>query len=740
MTTAWNLISNLLSTHGSATTRSGLWHLQAGTAAAPALDVVDAWREATGRGVNVAIFDDGADHATAVTGIIGARPSSAAPIGVAYNANLSAFTVVGQSMTAITNTMWQAQNYDVTNNSWGWNYAFYANRLSTSFSSFFDAIANAADHGRSGLGTVQVVAGGNSRATGGDTNLSNFTNDRHVIAVGAVTSEGGVASYSNPGASLLVSAPSSGGTRGITTTDLPGSAGYSATDVTDSFGGTSAAAPQVSGTVALMLEANPYLGWRDVRTILAMTAEQPTGIATTTNGAANWNGGGMHFSNDTGFGVVDARAAVRLAETWTAQSTSANELNLSVSSNQTQVLRANGSISYSFNVTSAIDLENVEVQLSGNHSRASDLVVQLVSPDGTTSYLLNHSGGSVALSTFTLSSNAFLGEDGAGQWTLRVSEGSGAVAGTFLGATLSLHGSDPATSDDVFVYTDAFGSLSDGNRGVLHTTSGHGVINAAATTSNDIIDLHAGATSTIAGRGLYLTSDSIVNTAVAGDGNVKLIANDHGNVLVGGHGNDIFVGGTGNDTFVSGSGHYNVMNGGAGTDTVVEAGNLSAWTVARTGGGWTLTNNASGQVDALTGIERVQFNDQTILLDMDDHTGAAFRLYGAAFNRAPDMTGLDYWTARLDQGTSVHDIAQAFIDSPEFGMHYGTNVSNSAFVESLYENALGRHSDSVGSVRWNALLDQHLLDRADVLSQFAASPENLQNHLVAGQHGAVLSV
>ncbi|WP_163367104.1 S8 family serine peptidase, partial [Escherichia coli] len=88
---------------------------------------------------------------------------------------------------------------------------------------------------------------------------------------------------SNPGASLLVSAPSNGGTKGITTTDLPGSAGYAAGSVTTTFGGTSAAAPQVTGTVALMLEANPNLGWRDVRTILAMSAEQPTAIATVTN-------------------------------------------------------------------------------------------------------------------------------------------------------------------------------------------------------------------------------------------------------------------------------------------------------------------------------------------------------------------------------------------------------------------------------------------------------------------------
>ncbi|HVJ70317.1 MAG TPA: S8 family serine peptidase, partial [Sphingomicrobium sp.] len=174
--------------------------------------------------------------------------------------------------------------------------------------------------------TILVKSAGNNRGSGFDTNYDNFTNHRQVIAVGAVDHNGVVSYYSTPGANLLVVAPSSTYGVGLTTTDIAGAGGNNSGDYITGFTGTSAAAPQVSGVVALMLEANPDLGWRDVQEILAMSARQVGDPASLTgsekyqwsyNGAANWNGGGMHFSNDYGFGLVDALAAVRLAESWT---------------------------------------------------------------------------------------------------------------------------------------------------------------------------------------------------------------------------------------------------------------------------------------------------------------------------------------------------------------------------------------------------------------------------------------
>ena len=95
--------------------------------------------------------------------------------------------------------------------------------------------------------------------------------------------------------------------------------------------GTSFATPLVSGIVALMLEANPNLGFRDIQEILALSARKVADTATVwqNNNASGWNGGAMHVSHDYGFGAVDALAAVRLAETWTKVSTVGNEITMS---------------------------------------------------------------------------------------------------------------------------------------------------------------------------------------------------------------------------------------------------------------------------------------------------------------------------------------------------------------------------------------------------------------------------
>jgi len=310
----------------------------------------------SGFGVRVGIFDDGVQadnaaligsyntglelsltgsslndtaglHGTAVAGLIAAQDTGCGPVGVASGAQIAGVDIFGGvGGASLTQTIRLMKNFDVVNNSWGSTdcYSDGPQQSSAFGEDFGGALKYVADYGRQGLGTVIVNAAGNDWTFDRrDANTSLFNQDRHTITVGAVSDAGQVASYSTRGASLLVSAPSSGGSQGITTTDLAGEAGYDPGDQTSTFGGTSAATPIVSGVVALMLEANPSLGWRDVQDILAYSADRvgPSlsgthAFAWTTNRAKTFNGGGLHFSNDVVFGKVDAYTAVRMAEVW----------------------------------------------------------------------------------------------------------------------------------------------------------------------------------------------------------------------------------------------------------------------------------------------------------------------------------------------------------------------------------------------------------------------------------------
>lgn len=326
----------------------------------------------------------GNDHGTAVAGLIGASRNGTGTVGVAYDAKLySIFNYYGDSRPTDPPFDGQAlafldaaKHADIINNSWGYSAAYHpgANFRDPAAAAAGAALEVAARTGRDGLGTIIVQSAGNDGRAYADANDSNWSNSHYSIVVGASSGLGRKYSFSTPGASVLVSAP--GG--GEITTDRAGAHGYNTdpngglyTDTAASyFNGTSGAAPVVSGVVALLLEANPHLGARDVQEILAYSAapgqagdydRRPFFF----NGATNWNNGGLRASDSLGFGLVDARAATRLAETWTTQSTWNNVVEQSVSQdpNLTLSLPGQGTVSTSttFHIDAAQSIDRVDL-------------------------------------------------------------------------------------------------------------------------------------------------------------------------------------------------------------------------------------------------------------------------------------------------------------------------------------------------------------------------------------------
>jgi subtilisin family serine protease len=175
------------------------------------------------------------------------------------------------------------------------------------------ALRDIREEGRRGRGTIVVFASGNESSR-----KVNFpASDASVIAVGASTDADRVADYSNAGAELCVLAPSSGGTRGIFTTDVTKRGrGYNPKKrtadgtrgpFTDGFSGTSSATPAVAGLCGLLLSLKPQLTAEHVRRILIDTAKKiGPASAYKTNG----------HSNRYGYGRIDAAKAVAAAQAW----------------------------------------------------------------------------------------------------------------------------------------------------------------------------------------------------------------------------------------------------------------------------------------------------------------------------------------------------------------------------------------------------------------------------------------
>lgn len=229
-------------------------------------------------------------HGQNISGIIGAEHnlinniglrgvcpnSKILPVRVPLGTNLLSYFTAG------INWAWAVGYADVINCSWN---------MSLQFPAIEYAITQALSSGRAGLGCPVIFSAGNNPGYVFPADVPG------VIAVSALDKFGNTTTYSNTGTHISVAAFGgilSGSVADIYTTTLMGIGTVNTgtgMNYIDNFCCTSAAAAQVSGTVALLLSVEPNLTAAQVKCRIEQSA---TDI------------GAFGFDNNTGFGRLDA--------------------------------------------------------------------------------------------------------------------------------------------------------------------------------------------------------------------------------------------------------------------------------------------------------------------------------------------------------------------------------------------------------------------------------------------------
>lgn len=430
--------------------------------------------DGVGSNVPVAVENMFDNHGTAVTGIIaGVRNNAVGMAGIASDAEILGIRLIAAPIddrdealalgegTAFAPTV-------VSNNSWG--PSDFTTELVPIGPLAHAAIVNATETQRVfSSGTIFVWAGGNGGEIGDNSNYDGYANLPETIAVGAINDQGVRASYSERGANLIVSAPSSGGDLGIITTSFTPDItedplfgdilnGYTS-DYDTEFGGTSAAVPAVSGVAALMIQAHNFLNWREVQQIMMETATRidPDNPDWYENAAGYW------FNHNYGAGMINAEAAVQKALDTVLMPGGPNGLGSNhilpdrgepLKLHKFQLEEIPNGTGESFLMTFDMSdqpnrrVEHVQINTRIIAERRADLDVVLVSPSGTQSILAEAHPNSdeQGIPGFTFMTARNWGEGSAGLWYLRVTDrNSGNAVATFNNAELIINGPvDPA--------------------------------------------------------------------------------------------------------------------------------------------------------------------------------------------------------------------------------------------------------------------------------------------------------
>uniref|UniRef100_A0A8D3A6M9 Furin (paired basic amino acid cleaving enzyme) b n=1 Tax=Scophthalmus maximus TaxID=52904 RepID=A0A8D3A6M9_SCOMX len=381
-------------------------------------------------------------HGTRCAGEVAAAANNGVcGVGVAYNAQIGGVRMLDGEVTDMVEAhslSLNPQHIHIYSASWGPedDGKSLDGPAKLAKEAFFQGITK----GRSGLGSIFVWASGNGGREQDSCNCDGYTNSIYTLSISSTTQSGNVPWYSEPCSSTLASTFSSGnpGEKQIVTTDLR-------QKCTDSHTGTSASAPLAAGIIALALEANMNLTWRDMQHLVVRTS-RPGHLS-----AGDWktNGVGRRVSHSYGYGLLDAGAMVALALNWTTLGPQHQCIHT--------MLAEPRDIGNKLVFSKSVDacwgrpehvgsVEHVQARLTLSHNQRGKLAVHLLSPLGTRSTLLfprPNDFSSEGFNDWAFMTTHSWDEDPQGEWTLEVENvaADGRVLNQF---TLILWGTGPS--------------------------------------------------------------------------------------------------------------------------------------------------------------------------------------------------------------------------------------------------------------------------------------------------------
>lgn len=403
----------------------------------------------------------GDDHGTAVAGVAAAVGSNGLGVtGVAPACKIMPIRLIGGliSDTDIADAFRYAADHGagVINNSWG------PPDGRTTLYPLPDVVKAGIDYaintGRGGKGCIVVFAAGNGNESVMTDGYSSYS---RVLAIAASTNQDVHASYSDYGAAIALCAPSNGGSLSITTTDRTGTAGYSTGNYTPDFGGTSSAAPVVSGVAALLMAQDPGATADQIKQRLIAGADK---ISPAT-GAYDSQGHSIYF----GFGRVNARRSLErtpnvpavtmvlpnnnalIGAKYTLRATDSN--NALVQSMTFQGRLEQGSflrtpnlfipdvstVADSTSFTPSFTIENAQVTVNINHSCSGDLKVDLIAPDNSSWNVFTGDVNCFPVVAVNMAVPGLAGKNAHGTWKLQVTDRAALDTGTLVNWGVSFY-------------------------------------------------------------------------------------------------------------------------------------------------------------------------------------------------------------------------------------------------------------------------------------------------------------